>query len=199
MELKMMYQFILKKILFFMIFLSFTNVVFAEENKICKIYENGRSEIILQNFPYQYNNIIYVPLRELAERDGSFVRYSNSEISVLADGNITIFKIGEQKAICNFSEISLHAPVQNKNGVCYIAVEDIKYITINFMNNLNYVEYETENDIVNVYLREKKLPEQKKDFKNIDFALKLLNESKSNVIISPKAIKYLDFNNKIKC
>lgn len=194
----MMYQFILKKILFFIIFLSFTNVVFAEENKICKIYENGRSEIILQNFPYQYNNIIYVPLRELAERDGSFVRYSNSEISVLADGNITIFKIGEQKAICNFSEISLHAPVQNKNGVCYIAVEDIKYITINFMNNLNYVECKTENDIVNVYLREKKLPEQKKDFKNIDFALKLLNESKSNVIISPKAIKYLDFNNKVK-
>ncbi|USF31015.1 serpin family protein [Clostridium sp. MD294] len=194
----MMYQFILKKILFFIILLYFTNVVFAEENNIYSIYENGRNEIIFQNSPYQHNDIIYVPLRELAERGGSLVHYSNSEISVLADGNVTLFKIGEQKAICNFSEISLHAPVQNKNGVCYIAVEDIKYITINFINNLNYVEYEKENNTISVYLREKKLPEQKKDFKNIDFVLKLLNEAKSNVIISPKAIKHLDFNNKIK-
>ena len=182
-------KFSIKRGIFIFIFSSllFSIECYAKDFSEINIYENGRTLIELQNTPFLKDDILYLPLREMAEHYGAGnLRYEKPNIIIEQyapyDGKtIIIFTPDDEKIIVNQATAQMFAPPVLKDGYTYISTDYLPWIN---MGSDFFVNYECLDDTLNVYLRNNILEDNQKNWVDLDFDLKNLTKSNGNNIIS---------------
>lgn len=103
---------------------------------IPRVYLNN-NKMLLQNSPFANNGSNYIPLRDVANNLGASVNWDNSTqtVTISANGNNIVQKIGENKAIVNGEVKEVSSPAILKNGTTYVP---IRFVSENLGANIEY-------------------------------------------------------------
>lgn len=162
-----------------------------EQNTNVGIYINGGKKLDFKNVPYITNGVVYVPLREMLEKNDGVVKNEDNKITVITGTlKVTLTK-NSNECEYNGTQIYLKHMLETVNGITYISIEDINTIDRNIGYHIEY-EQESNGGYKVLLRRNERSDEQKKgEVKDFHFALKLLNETSKvqNMVISPKSME----------
>lgn len=190
----------LKKIGFLLLMCLFTlqipTFVMAEQeakNTKVDIYEYGGKKIELENSCFEKNGVVYVPLREMIEKEGGTITYNqpNIEIAIGSFSPYTIrMTLGQKTYFYNKHESFFDHSLPILDGTTYISIDDYNKIQCYFYN----IEYETGLDgEIRVLMRCKERSYEQKfgNQNDYSFELNLLHQlpNDQNTIISPDSLK----------
>ncbi len=183
---KVRQEFEKKKLLVFLLSAIFCMPVvsFAAENDI-KIYFNSEVATEFENAPYEKNGIIYLPLRELCDKVGYEISYTNPYCYVHVKSEYVDQTVKLSTFDCSYKNGDFEFNVEHYPEI----VDNKMYIPSDLLTKINISATILENGS-GLFLNQS-IVEQNELNLNYDFELNILNNlsKEENSVISPDSLK----------
>lgn len=149
------------------------------------LYEEGYSLINLENQPFWEDNTLYIPMVEMLNHYNSGeLRYELPNIIIdhrtEYDGNAHIvFTLNSNIVTINGAIVEMDKPLILKDDCLYLPIQYLSWLDL---ENSYYIQYEQQDDGLNVYLRNTALNREQLNWQNKDFGFEDLTKRESNTI-----------------
>jgi len=161
-----------------------------ENNNNIGIYINGGKKLDYKNSCYIKNGVVYLPLRDMVEKEDGLIEYHKPNVVVTLGSSIIEMTPNKKNFTYNGMEKSFDYLPEIVNSAIYISISDINIIDHNFYKIENEIGLDGEYRVL-MRRNERSVEQKARAEKDYSFDLELLKQFRKdqNSVVSPISLK----------